>query len=460
MTAGSLWESITAAGRPTGRLHGTQAVLDLADLSEATCLGDAIEQLRDRSVLLLCKSQLVAALALLELDGIARRIVLCPPDLSAEHVPGVIAGAAADACVRDAAAASAETLKLPTCITAEPQLTRQAVSRRAERATEWVLLTSGTTGAPKLVLHTLASLTSALAGQDRPAETITWSTFYDIRRYGGLQIFLRAVHFGSLVLSDAAEPVMDFLARAARAQITHISGTPSHWRRAIMSGAAATIAPRYVRLSGEIPDQAVLDNLRATYPKATVAHAFASTEAGVAFEVRDGLAGFPATLLGAPGRVELKIEDGTLRIRSPGTAVRYLGEGAEPLRGADGFVDTGDRVEERAGRCYFMGRRGGVINVGGLKVHPEEVEAVINAHPWVRMSLVRARRNAIMGAVVTAEVVLVEDERGARPAADALTREITDTCKRMLAAHKVPAMIRVVPALEVSASGKLVRPGA
>jgi acyl-coenzyme A synthetase/AMP-(fatty) acid ligase len=65
-----------------------------------------------------------------------------------------------------------------------------------------------------------------------------------------------------------------------------------------------------------------------------------------------------------------------------------------------------------------------------------------------------------MGAVVTAEVVLVEDEGGARPAADALTREITDRCKRMLAAHKVPAMIRVVPALEVSASGKLVRPGA
>jgi acyl-CoA synthetase (AMP-forming)/AMP-acid ligase II len=47
---------------------------------------------------------------------------------------------------------------------------------------------------------------------------------------------------------------------------------------------------------------------------------------------------------------------------------------------------------------------------------------------------------------------------GAPPAADALTREITDRCRRSLAAHKVPAMIRIVPALEVSASGKLVRP--
>ena len=77
--------------------------------------------------------------------------------------------------------------------------------------------------------------------------------------------------------------------------------------------------------------------------------------------------------------------------------------------------------------------RGGVINVGGLKVHPEEVEAVINAHPWVRMSLVKARRNPITGAVVTAEVVLAEQGgrthgRPRRP----LTREITESCRRAL----------------------------
>ena len=63
-----------------------------------------------------------------------------------------------------------------------------------------------------------------------------------------------------------------------------------------------------------------------------------------------------------------------------------------------------------------MGRRGGVINVGGLKVHPEEVEAVINAHPWVRMSLVKARRNPITGAVVTADVVLAEESSAPGPA--------------------------------------------
>jgi len=457
----SLWESINAAGTPPGRLYGIRQVTPLAELAHATSLGGRLEELRDRSVMLLAQDQLTAALALIELDGVARRMVLCPPDLAAQHLAAVVRDAEADACVVDASTATAAP-DVPMRFDVRPDLAPSGIPRRRSRATEWVLLTSGTTGVPKLVLHTLESLMSALrAGARAPAQTLVWSTFYDIRRYGGLQVFLRGVHAGSLVLSDPAEPVNDFFARAAAAGVTHISGTPSHWRRALMSGAAATIAPRYVRLSGEIADQPILDNLRAAYPAAKVAHAFASTEAGVAFEVRDGHAGFPAALVGAPGTaVELRIADETLQIRSPGTAQRYLGEGAELLRAADGFVDTGDRVEERGGRYYFMGRRGGVINVGGLKVHPEEVEAVINAHPWVRMSLVRARRNAITGAIVTAEVVLSPGGggRGVPPAVDVLTRELTDRCRRSLAPHKVPAMIRIVPALEVSASGKLVRP--
>ena len=457
----SLWESIAAAGTPAGRLQSPHAVVPLAELVHASSLGGRLEELRGRSVLLLTRNQMTAALAMIELDGVARRLVLCPPDLAREHLPGVARGADTDACVRDGASGTATLPGVVTCVAAQTPLWRGDVSRSRTHATEWVLLTSGTTGAPKLVVHTLASLTSALSGQARPAPgTIVWSTFYDIRRYGGLQIFMRAVHGGSLVLSDPVEPVADFLARAAAAGVTHISGTPSHWRRALMSGALATLAPRYVRLSGEISDQAVLDSLRAAFPGVPVAHAFASTEAGVAFEVRDGLAGFPAALLDGNGPVELRVAGDTLRIRSPGTALRYLGEGAEPLRGPDAFVDTGDWIEQRAGRCYFMGRRGGVINVGGLKVYPEEVEAVINAHPWVRMSLVRARRNAILGAVVTAEVVLADGGSGqeAPPASEALTRELTEACRRALAPHKVPAAIRIVPSLEVSAAGKLVRP--
>src|SRR5207247_2050408 len=274
--------------------------------------------------------------------------------------------------------------------------------------------------------------------------------------------FLRALlSGGSLVLSSAGEALGDFLGRAGAHGVTHISGTPSHWRRALMSPAAHRIAPRYVRLSGEIADQAILDHLRACYPAARIAHAFASTEAGVAFDVDDGLAGFPASLLERPaGGVDLKVEAGSLRIRSARTATRYLESPGPPLVGRDGFVDTGDMVERRGDRLYFVGRRGGIINVGGLKVHPEEVEAVINGHPHVRMSLVRTRKNALTGALVVADVVLKAAADPANGRGAELEGEILRLCRDRLPRHKVPVAIHFVPALPVAPTGKLVRPGA
>jgi acyl-CoA synthetase (AMP-forming)/AMP-acid ligase II len=313
-------------------------------------------------------------------------------------------------------------------------------------------------------MHSLAGLTGAIKPGDARNGArngaVVWGTFYDIRRYGGLQIFLRALHDGgSLVLSDAKEPVGDFLVRLGRQDVTHMSGTPSHWRRALMSPCARAMSPRYVRLSGEIADQAILDNLAAFYRTARIGHAYASTEAGVGFEVNDGREGFPASLIGTPGDVQMKVVDNTLRIRSLRTALRYVGGGAAALADPDGYVDTGDMLERIGGRYRFAGRKGGIINVGGLKVSPEEVEAVINRHPQVRMSLVRPRKSPITGAIVVAEVVLREDAQaeGAQERIGALRSEILDLCRGRLAQHKVPVMIRFVPTLAVAASGKLER---
>jgi acyl-CoA synthetase (AMP-forming)/AMP-acid ligase II len=224
-----------------------------------------------------------------------------------------------------------------------------------------------------------------------------------------------------------------------------------------MSGLARSIEPAYVRLSGEIADQAILDALQATYPQARVGHAFASTEAGVAFEVNDGREGFPDTVVGTDGDVQIRVVDGALQVRSGRTAVRYLGASAPLLADEEGFVDTGDMVDHRNGRYYFLGRRTGLINVGGLKVYPEEIEGVINRHPSVRASRVRAKRNPILGALVTADVVLKIDVAGDAHQLAEQKQDILQVCREHLATHKVPATIRFVPALEVGAAGKLAR---
>ena len=393
---------------------------------------------------------------MIELDGIARRLVILPPDAEADHLGAVITMAGIDAVVVDQATAPNAALDLLIRVVCAPPIEPVSDEPLPRARTEWILMTSGTTGMPKMVIHDFAGLTAAMRVSSPADGATVWGTFYDIRRYGGLQIFFRAVCGGaSLVLSSAGEPVADHLRRLAEHGVTHISGTPSQWRRALMVPEIHAIAPRYVRLSGEIADQAILDGLRATFPQAAIGHAYASTEAGVAFDVNDGLAGFPAAYVGTTrDGVDVKISDGSLRIRSGGAAFGYLG-GDAALADADGFVDTGDIVERRGDRYYFAGRRGGIINIGGLKVHPEEIEAVINRHPQVRMSLVRSKRNPITGAIVVADVVLKVEGQRARQIE--LKDDILKLCRQALPRHKVPAAISFVPALKVAATGKLLR---
>jgi acyl-coenzyme A synthetase/AMP-(fatty) acid ligase len=435
-------------------LYGRSRSVALDALAHGSAFGRRLEAFVGRSVLLIPREQLNAAVALIELDGVARRIVICPLDVPLDHLSAIAATAEVDAIVYDEGTPDPQAFGVPLQVACGADVTAQSAGVKDIRRTEWVLLTSGTTGVPKLVCHTLESLTAPI----KPvAEPPIWGTFYDIRRYGGMQIFLRAlVGGGSLILSSVGEPVAEHLRRLAAHGATHVSGTPSHWWRVLMGPEARIMAPRYVRLSGEIANQAVLDGLRAAYPQAGVGHAFASTEAGVGFEVNDGREGFPADFVcSGKGDVDIAVDDCVLRLRSLRTASEYIGAGAAPLRDAEGFVDTGDLVELRGDRYHFVGRKDGVINVGGLKVHPEEVEATINRHADVSGSLVRSRKSPITGAIVVADVVLKAD--GAPEARPVLEREIIALCRRDLAPYKVPAMIRFVPALPMTAAGKLQR---
>jgi acyl-coenzyme A synthetase/AMP-(fatty) acid ligase len=282
-----------------------------------------------------------------------------------------------------------------------------------------------------------------------------WATFYDIRRYGGLQIFLRAMLGGSsLILSRPGEAVADHLNRLTEEAVTHISGTPTHWRRVLMTKAETGFRPSYIRLSGEIADQAVLDALKAAYPHAGIGHAYASTEAGVGFDVNDGREGFPQSYLEAPRNgVELRIVDGCMQLRSTRRAAGYAGRPDLVIADAEGWVESGDMVECRDGRCHFLGRRSGVINVGGLKVHPEEIESVLTCHWAVRQAKVRPRKSPIIGSIVVADVVL----RDSPPDAEALKRDIIGLCRQSLPGHKVPALVNIVPHIDMTSGGKVSR---
>lgn len=143
---------------------------------------------------------------------------------------------------------------------------------------------------------------------------------------------------------------------------------------------------------------------------------------------------------------------GELWIKGPGMFDAYL----SPWQPADeicvaGWFPTGDLAEtDAAGRVFIRGRKKSVINVGGMKVFPEEVEAVIERHPSVKRCRVFGIRHAMLGAVPAAEVI------PAGPAGVA-PRELTSWCRARLSPYKVPARFAVVDSLPLTASGKVRR---
>src|SRR5438445_3649786 len=226
---GSLWSALRGAGPLAERgLWGAEGSVGFGELMRGSSLGGRLEELGGRAVLVATRDQLTTALALIELDGVARRLVLCPADLPLEDVPFIMATAAVDAVVAERAALEAGAPSVGAFVTCSPRLEPTDAERTGRHQTEWILLTSGTTGVPKLVVHTLASLAGAIKRDRGLAGPAVWSTFYDIRRYGGLQIFLRALlGGGSLVLSSAAASTGDCLTRAGGRGGRDVAGTPA-----------------------------------------------------------------------------------------------------------------------------------------------------------------------------------------------------------------------------------------
>lgn len=318
--------------------------------------------------------------------------------------------------------------------------------------TRWIIPTSGTTGRPKLVAHTLRSLTrSCKVGIDEGCQ-FTWGSLYSITRFAGLQVLLQAFWSGStLIFTDATAPVEQRVQTLAHLGCNCLSATPSLWRRLLMTDASARLQLRQATLGGEIVDAAVLSALRRRFPQARITHIYASTEAGVGFAVKDGRPGFPRSYLEhPPNGVELRVsQDGRLMIRPPDRSQRYV-QSSDALFDREGFLDTGDRVRLEGDRVLFLGRENGALNIGGYKVQPEEVASVLLEHESIAFARVRARRSSIVGSMVEADIVL---RPGTEPSRQLVGR-IRSHCKDRLEAFKCPAFINFVDEIAVSASGK------
>ena len=242
----SLWNALSAAGDLSGRfVFGAEASLALSDLVAGSALYGRGDELCGRSVLIATTNQLTTASTLIELDGIARRMILCPPDLPLEHLPYVIESANVDAIISDRTILGLD-IPRPLCFCpCSRKIVPENCDRSTQHQTEWILLTSGTTGLTE-------------AGRPyfiQPCRCYQRWRFFRRSRLFGVRSTTFAVTADSRYFfapplpgnrwcfRAREESTADFLARAGSHGVTHISGTPSQWRRALMSPSADLIRP-------------------------------------------------------------------------------------------------------------------------------------------------------------------------------------------------------------------------
>jgi acyl-CoA synthetase (AMP-forming)/AMP-acid ligase II len=319
-----------------------------------------------------------------------------------------------------------------------------------------LLCTSGTTGTPKLAAYNVESLAQASIKDVAKGRNFKWALSYDLNRFAGLQVFLQVILSGSaLVVIEPHQELPEIINLLIGSNVNSLSATPSFWRKILMTPNSGLIPFKTITLGGEISDQKILDSLCTQYPNARITHIYASTEAGVGFAVKDGKEGFPLTYV-TPGflsSVDLKVVNSELWIKTPQSESVEISSEIEMDN--SGFINTGDLVQIGNDRVYFKGRKSGVINVGGNKVTPEEIETILNYHPAVILSKVYGRKNSLMGMVVCAEVIT----RNVLPSSERslLKKELNKYCRKKLVPYQVPAIIKFVDVIEVNNSGKIVR---
>jgi len=402
-------------------------------------------ELKDKNICLKLKNAYEFIVMITALDGLCSSILLLPHELDIDSTEAL--------SIEHESVMIIDKLEFP--LSAKNDETETCTEVEYATETDWVLATSGTTGRPKLIIHTLASLIRTCKILKQPNKNqITWGLVYQPQRFAGLQVVLQSMLAGNkLVIADGE--FQSQVEALIYGEVNCLSATPSMWRKLLIDGKIKELGFLQITLGGEACDKTILNSLSKAFPNSRMFHIYASTEAGVGFSVKDKQEGFPKSWLenGTDG-VEMKISKGkTLLIRP-----NILPTGSEITNRLDnnGFIDSGDVVSITGERVIFQGRESGAINVGGNKVHPEEIETVLREFHEILDVKVYGKKNPMIGQLVVADIVL-EQQTNNKDELKVIKKLIISRAKKKLELYKVPTFLTFVDEIIINSTGKVDR---
>jgi len=303
------------------------------------------------------------------------------------------------------------------------------VSFRARRTPGLIVFTSGSTGKPKGILHDVERVMRKFV-----PERAGWRTvlFLMLDHFGGFNTLLSTFAYSgtAICLPQRTAEVVCRVIEQSRA--TLLPTTPTFLNLLIASATYKTFDLSSIRLityGTELMPEATLNKVQAIFPNAQIKQTYGLSELGVLRSKSENDSSIWLQV-GGPG-FEVKVVDNVLWVRSEANMIGYLN--APSPFDADGWMCTGDEVEVRGDYIRFLGRKSEIINVGGQKVFPIEVETVLLQDSNVREATVFGVKHPLMGQVAHARVSLYRPEEP-----DALTERLRKLCLTQLAKHKVP----------------------
>lgn len=306
---------------------------------------------------------------------------------------------------------------------------------------EITIFTSGTTGQPKKVVHSIGTLTRSVRKADK-YKGQNWLFAYNPTHMAGLQVFFQAFSNENTLINVFNKNRTFIFNAIEKYNATHISATPTFYRLLLPADREFNSVQR-VTLGGEKSSSELYTNIQKLFPNAKLNNIYASTEAGSLFAAKGENFQIPESI---KDKFIISEENELLIHKSllgKSDSFTYSGE----------YYNTNDIVEwvdKEKGLFRFISRKNELINVGGYKVNPNEVEETMYQIPEIEQVVVYGKSNSVLGNILCADVCL---HKGAELTELQIRQYLTDK----LQDFKIPRRVKFVDSFKLTRTGKIKR---
>ena len=319
---------------------------------------------------------------------------------------------------------------------------------REKNSSGLILFSSGSTGKPKAMIHNLDTLIDSF--KDKKEKSMNMLVFLMFDHIGGLNTVFNALCMGACLIIPKIKDAKTICELIEKYKIMVLPSSPTFLNLILISQEYKNYdlsSLRMITYGTETMPQSLLLKLKEVFPKVKFLQTFGTSETGISTTSSKSSNSLFMKLEDING--EYKIVENELWLRSKTQVLGYLNASMDSFT-SDGWFKTGDLVEVDGEYIKIIGRAKEVINVGGQKVLPSEVESIILEMEEISDCMVYGEKNAITGQTVVCDVVLNKNIEN-------IKKRVRVFCKDRLDAYKIPTKVNVVDKTNFSDRFKKIR---